>query len=94
MTYPAHWEADAVLSDGGTVRIRPISPADADALQAMLVRSGAIDILVIDSVAALVPKAEIEGEMGDSLPGLHARLMFDASLRSAWLISRACSPGS
>ena len=40
-----------------------------------LVRSGAIDVLVIDSVAALVPRAELEGEMGDSLPGLHARLM-------------------
>ena len=38
----------------------------------MLVRSGSVDVVVIDSVAALVPKAEIEGEMGDSLPGLHA----------------------
>ncbi len=43
-----------------------------------LIRSGAIDILVIDSVAALVPKAEIEGEMGDSKMGLHARLMSQA----------------
>jgi recombination protein RecA len=43
-----------------------------------LVRSGAIDIIVIDSVAALVPRAEIEGEMGDSLPGLQARLMSQA----------------
>ncbi|MET0678877.1 MAG: recombinase RecA, partial [Bradyrhizobium sp.] len=43
-----------------------------------LVRSGAIDVLVIDSVAALVPKAELEGEMGDSLPGLQARLMSQA----------------
>lgn len=43
-----------------------------------LVRSGALDIIVIDSVAALVPRAEIEGEMGDSLPGLHARLMSQA----------------
>jgi recombination protein RecA len=43
-----------------------------------LVRSGAIDVLVIDSVAALTPKAEIEGEMGDSLPGLQARLMSQA----------------
>ena len=43
-----------------------------------LVRSGAIDLVVIDSVAALVPKAEIEGEMGDSLPGLQARLMSQA----------------
>ncbi|QTD45571.1 recombinase RecA [Ottowia testudinis] len=43
-----------------------------------LVRSGAIDLVVIDSVAALTPKAEIEGEMGDSLPGLQARLMSQA----------------
>ena len=43
-----------------------------------LVRSGAVDLIVIDSVAALVPKAEIEGEMGDSLPGLQARLMSQA----------------
>src|SRR5476651_1468437 len=44
----------------------------------MLVRSGGVDIIVIDSVAALVPKAEIEGEMGDQLPGLQARLMSQA----------------
>src|SRR5881396_2430359 len=44
----------------------------------MLVRSGGIDCIVIDSVAALVPKAEIEGEMGDQLPGLQARLMSQA----------------
>ena len=43
-----------------------------------LVRSGAIDLVVIDSVAALVPKAELEGDMGDSLPGLQARLMSQA----------------
>ncbi len=43
-----------------------------------LVRSGALDIVIIDSVAALVPRAEIEGEMGDSLPGLQARLMSQA----------------
>ncbi|HLL19053.1 MAG TPA: recombinase RecA, partial [Rubrivivax sp.] len=43
-----------------------------------LVRSGSIDLIVIDSVAALTPKAELEGEMGDSLPGLHARLMSQA----------------
>src|SRR5690606_2514172 len=41
----------------------------------MLVRSGAVDVIVVDSVAALTPKAEIEGEMGDSHVGLHARLM-------------------
>ncbi|UBV45097.1 recombinase RecA (plasmid) [Deinococcus taeanensis] len=44
----------------------------------LLVRSGAIDIVVVDSVAALTPRAEIEGEMGDSLPGLQARLMSQA----------------
>jgi recombination protein RecA len=44
----------------------------------MLVRSGSLDVIVIDSVAALVPKAEIEGEMGDQLPGLQARLMSQA----------------
>ncbi|MBL8471330.1 MAG: recombinase RecA [Rhodocyclaceae bacterium] len=44
----------------------------------MLVRSGAVDIVVIDSVAALTPKAEIDGEMGDQLPGLQARLMSQA----------------
>lgn len=43
-----------------------------------LVRSGAVDLIVVDSVAALTPKAEIEGEMGDSLPGLQARLMSQA----------------
>jgi recombination protein RecA len=43
-----------------------------------LVRSNAVDLVVVDSVAALVPKAEIEGEMGDQLPGLHARLMSQA----------------
>ena len=44
----------------------------------MLVRSASVDVVVVDSVAALVPKAEIEGEMGDSLPGLQARLMSQA----------------
>jgi len=43
-----------------------------------LVRSGALNVLVVDSVAALVPRAELESEMGDSLPGLHARLMSQA----------------
>ena len=52
-----------------------------------LVRSGAVDLIVIDSVAALTPKAEIEGEMGDSLPGLQARLMSQA-LRKLTATSR------
>jgi len=54
-----------------------------------LVRSGAVDIIVIDSVAALVPKAEIEGEMGDSLPGLHARLMSQAMRKLTAAISKS-----
>ncbi|MGD9055661.1 MAG: recombinase RecA [Desulfobacterales bacterium] len=54
----------------------------------MLVRSGAIDIVVIDSVAALVPRAEIEGEMGDSHMGLQARLMSQAMRKLAGTISK------
>jgi recombination protein RecA len=54
-----------------------------------LVRSGAVDIIVIDSVAALVPKAEIEGEMGDSLPGLQARLMSQALRKLTSAISKS-----
>jgi recombination protein RecA len=54
-----------------------------------LVRSGAIDVIVIDSVAALVPKAELEGEMGDSLPGLQARLMSQALRKLTAAISRS-----
>ena len=54
-----------------------------------LVRSGAIDIVVIDSVAALVPRAEIEGEMGDSLPGLQARLMSQALRKLTAAISKS-----
>lgn len=53
-----------------------------------LVRSGAIDMIVIDSVAALVPKAEIEGVMGDSHVGLHARLMSQALRKLAGIINR------
>src|SRR5438445_1956431 len=55
----------------------------------MLVRSGGVDIIVIDSVAALVPRAEIEGEMGDQLPGLQARLMSQALRKLASNIKRA-----
>ena len=54
-----------------------------------LVRSGAIDILVIDSVAALTPRAELEGEMGDSLPGLQARLMSQALRKLTGSISKS-----
>ena len=54
-----------------------------------LVRSGAIDIIVIDSVAALVPRAEIEGEMGDSHVGLQARLMSQALRKLTGIISKS-----
>src|SRR5438132_2040663 len=54
-----------------------------------LVRSGAIDVLVVDSVAALTPRAEIEGEMGDALPGLQARLMSQALRKLTASISRS-----
>jgi recombination protein RecA len=54
-----------------------------------LVRSGAVDVIVIDSVAALTPRAEIEGEMGDSLPGLQARLMSQALRKLTASISKA-----
>ena len=55
----------------------------------MLVRSGALDVLVIDSVAALVPRAEIEGEMGDSHMGLQARLMSQALRKLTGAISKS-----
>jgi recombination protein RecA len=56
-----------------------------------LVRSGSVDLIVIDSVAALTPKAEIEGEMGDSLPGLQARLMSQALRKLTATIKRTNS---
>ncbi|KAE9515916.1 recombinase A [Candidatus Liberibacter asiaticus] len=55
----------------------------------MLVRSGAVDIIVIDSVAALTPRAEIEGDMGESLPGMQARLMSQALRKLTSSISRS-----
>jgi len=54
-----------------------------------LVRSGAVDVLIIDSVAALTPRAELEGEMGDSLPGLQARLMSQALRKLTASISKS-----
>src|SRR5881394_4655526 len=55
----------------------------------ILVRSGAVDVIVIDSVAALVPKAEIEGEMGESHMGLQARLMSQALRKLAGIVSKS-----
>src|SRR6202041_846231 len=54
----------------------------------MLVRSGAVDVVVVDSVAALTPKAEIEGEMGDQHMGLHARLMSQALRKLTGTVAR------
>ncbi len=54
-----------------------------------LVRSNAVDVLVIDSVAALVPKAELDGDMGDSLPGLQARLMSQALRKLAAIVAKS-----
>src|SRR5207244_1113089 len=54
-----------------------------------LVRSNAVDIVVIDSVAALTPRAELEGDMGDSLPGLQARLMSQALRKLTAVVSRS-----
>src|SRR5262245_57841579 len=54
-----------------------------------LVRSNAIDVIIVDSVAALVPRAEIEGEMGDSLPGLQARLMSQALRKLTGAIAKS-----
>ncbi len=58
-------------------------------ITAALIASGAIDVVVVDSVAALVPKAEIEGEMGDSFMGLHARLMSQAMRKLTGAVARA-----
>ncbi len=54
-----------------------------------LVRSNAVDVIVVDSVAALVPKAELDGDMGDSLPGLHARLMSQALRKLTGIVSKS-----
>ena len=68
---------------------QPDSGEQALEIAEMLVRSGAVDILVIDSVAALVPRAELEGEMGDSFVGLHARLMSKAMRKLTAIVSKS-----
>jgi recombination protein RecA len=74
---PAYAKAIGVNTDDLLVS-QPDTGEQALEIAEQLVRSAAVDIIVIDSVAALVPKAEIEGEMGDQLPGLQARLMSQA----------------
>lgn len=68
---------------------QPDTGEDALEIAEALIRSGAIDVIVIDSVAALVPKAEIEGDMGDSHVGLHARLMSQALRKLAGAINKS-----
>jgi recombination protein RecA len=68
---------------------QPDSGEQALEISEMLIRSGAIDVIVIDSVAALVPKAELEGEMGDSFMGLQARLMSQAMRKLTGIVSRS-----
>src|SRR3989440_3714420 len=68
---------------------QPDSGEQALEITEALVRSGGVDVLVIDSVAALVPRAELEGEMGDSLPGLQARLMSQALRKLTAVVARS-----
>ncbi|HMD82577.1 MAG TPA: recombinase RecA, partial [Anaerolineales bacterium] len=68
---------------------QPDSGEQALEIAEMLIRSGAIDVIVIDSVAALVPRAELEGEMGDSFMGLQARLMSQAMRKLTGIVSRS-----
>ncbi len=70
---------------------QPSTGEDALEIAEALVRSGAVDIVVIDSVAALVPRAEIDGEMGDSFVGLQARMMSQAMRKLAGVVSKTSS---
>lgn len=85
---PVYAEALGVNIDELLVS-QPDTGEDALEIAEGLIRSGAIDVIVIDSVAALVPKAEIEGEMGDSHVGLHARLMSQALRKLAGAINKS-----
>jgi recombination protein RecA len=68
---------------------QPDSGEQALEIAEILVRSGAVDVVVVDSVAALVPKAELDGEMGDSHVGLHARLMSQAMRKMTGIVSKS-----
>src|SRR5437763_11928282 len=68
---------------------QPDSGEQALEITEALVRSGGVDVLVIDSVAALVPRAELDGDMGDSLPGLQARLMSQALRKLTAVVARS-----
>jgi recombination protein RecA len=86
---------DAVYAEKLGVKIddllisQPDSGEQALEITEALVRSGAVDIIVIDSVAALTPRAELEGDMGDSLPGLQARLMSQALRKLTAVVGRS-----
>jgi recombination protein RecA len=85
---PAYAKRLGVNTDALLVS-QPDTGEEALEITEALVRSGAIDVIVIDSVAALVPKAEIEGEMGDSHMGLQARLMSQALRKLTGIISKS-----
>ncbi|HWP41772.1 MAG TPA: recombinase RecA, partial [Blastocatellia bacterium] len=68
---------------------QPDSGEQALEIAEALVRSGGVDVMVVDSVAALVPRAELDGDMGDSLPGLHARLMSQALRKLTAVVGRS-----
>jgi len=68
---------------------QPDSGEQALEISEILIRSGAMDVVVIDSVAALVPKAELDGDMGDSFVGLHARLMSQAMRKLTGIVSKS-----
>ena len=72
----------------GLLVSQPDSGEQALEITAALVASGAVDVVVVDSVAALVPKAELDGEMGDSHMGLHARLMSQALRKLTGIVSK------
>ncbi|MGE3953988.1 MAG: recombinase RecA [Parachlamydiales bacterium] len=99
----AYIDAEHALDPGYAVKLgvnvdelmisQPDSGEEALSIAEVLARSGAVDVVVIDSVAALVPKSELEGEMGDSFVGLHARLMSQAlrKLTSTLARSQTCA---
>lgn len=84
---PVYAKAIGVNTDDLLVA-QPDAGEQALEITEQLVRSAAVDVVVIDSVAALVPKAEIDGEMGDSLPGLQARLMSQALRKLTSIVSK------
>src|SRR3712207_2928995 len=88
---PEHARAIGVDTDALLVS-QPDTGEQALEIADMLIRSGALDIIVIDSVAALVPRAEIEGEMGDSHVGLQARLMSQALRKITRALNNSGTP--